>query len=586
MTIQNGRFDPEQKEQILNQLIAGAESAFGQEFDTDSASVIRAFYEPIAEYLASQQEDIRDTLDSAQIDHADGDALDLLAALIGVTRREATAASARLTFSAGGPVSRTYSVPEGTVAQTDSVDAIGFSTDYPTAVKYLEGFEDGTVSDYGNDTGAFSTVTSPVYDGSYALQSSSSSTGTIVDAGNEVEEGSISHWRQYLNTGSVAGTCFAVKDELNHYRLVLDEPSGEVRVESLDNGTASTVDTAASATLPTGEWLDVEFDWQNDEDFVVYIEDSAGNEVLSTTFTESDKTYTNGGIGFYTGDTASNAYWDHVRMSEVSVDATATEKGTIGNVGSDSIIIMPDPPTGIGSVINDRPATGGLDREKDDDFRERAKTELSDGMRATLPAIINGLDKLEGTRSVTVIVNDSSSTDGAGRPSHSFEAIVDAESQYYDDIAERILDRKAAGDNPVGGYVGTEVTRNVELVNGQEIEVAFSIPTQIQIYVDCDLEKTETYAGDDQVRDNIVKYVGGTLTSLEEIDGELEVSDDVIYYQIVEAVMDVEGVHNITNLEVGTSASPTGTSDVTINTNEAAYADATDSSLDITSSDA
>lgn len=585
MTIQNGRFDPEEKEEILNQLIAGAESAFGQELDADATSVIRAFYEPIAEYLASQQEDIRDTLDSAQIEHAEGQALDLLAALIGVTRREATPASVRLTFDGGAPVTRDYAIPEGTVAQTDAVDAVKFDTNYATTLKYLEGFEDGTVSDYGNDTGAFSAVTSPVYDGTYALQSSSSSTGTIVDAGNEVEEGSVNHWRQYVNTGSVAGTCFAVKDELNHYRVILDEPAGEVRVESVDTGTATTVGSA-SVTLPTGEWLDVEFDWRNDEDFVLYIEDSAGNQVLSDTFTESDKTYTNGGIGFYTGDTASNAYWDHLRMSKVSVDATCTEAGTVGNVGGNSLIVMPDAPTGITSVTNRRAADGGLDRELDDDFRERAKTELSDGMRATLPAIINGLDKLEGTRSVTVIPNDSSSTDGEGRPSHSFEAIVDANSEHYYDIAERILERKAAGDNPVGGYVGTKVTRNVELVNGQEIEVAFSTPTQVQIYVDCDLTKKDTYAGDEQVKDNIVKYVGGTLSSLEEIDGELEVSDNVIYYQVVEAVMDVEGVHNITNLEIGTSSSPTGTSDVSIGTNESGYADATDSSMDITSSDA
>jgi hypothetical protein len=272
-------------------------------------------------------------------------------------------------------------------------------------------------------------------------------------------------------------------------------------------------------------------------------------------------------------------------MSEASADGTAVEAGTDGNVGAGTLTSLRDPPNGVVAATNPFPASGGLDEEPDDDFRNRAKTELSEGIRATLPAIINGIDKLKGTRSVTVVTNDSPSTDAEGRPSHSFEAIVDAEQQYYDDIAERILDRKAAGDISVGGYVGQNVTRTVELVNGQQKDISFSIPTQVQIYVDCDLEKTDTYAGNAQVRDNIVRYTGGTLTSSDEIDGEIGVSDDVIYFQIVEAIMDVEGVHNITNLEVGTSASPTGTSDVTISVNETAYANATDTSLDITASD-
>jgi len=84
MTVIDGTFDPDNKEQILDALVAGAETAFEESLDPDEASVIRGFYEAIAEYLATQQEDIASVLAASQIDNAEGDALDLLASLIGV----------------------------------------------------------------------------------------------------------------------------------------------------------------------------------------------------------------------------------------------------------------------------------------------------------------------------------------------------------------------------------------------------------------------------------------------------------------------------------------------------------------------
>jgi hypothetical protein len=43
----------------------------------------------------------------------------------------------------------------------------------------------------------------------------------------------------------------------------------------------------------------------------------------------------------------------------------------------------------------------------------------------------------------------------------------------------------------------------------------------------------------------------------------------------------VDGVHDITNLEVDTDSTPTATSNISITDSEVATADATDSSLDI-----
>lgn len=56
-----------------------------------------------------------------------------------------------------------------------------------------------------------------------------------------------------------------------------------------------------------------------------------------------------------------------------AVHVRCTETGTIGNVPSNSIVLMDSPMTGIETVTNEAAATGGTDAEKDDDLRQRIK---------------------------------------------------------------------------------------------------------------------------------------------------------------------------------------------------------------------
>jgi hypothetical protein len=50
-------------------------------------------------------------------------------------------------------------------------------------------------------------------------------------------------------------------------------------------------------------------------------------------------------------------------------------------------------------------------------------------------------------------------------------------------------------------------------------------------------------------------------------------------------VLNVDGVEDVTNLEIDTSSSPTGTSDISIADDSNATADATDGTIDVTASD-
>jgi hypothetical protein len=201
-------------------------------------------------------------------------------------------------------------------------------------------------------------------------------------------------------------------------------------------------------------------------------------------------------------------------------------------------------------------------------------------MLATAPGIINALKKTTGVKSVSMFINDSSATDGDGLESHHFEAVVEGGSD--SDVGEAIWNSKAAADGTQGGVHGSSVTYNADLGNGETHPVHFSRPTTVPIYVDMTLDTTDVYDGDDAVRDAIIRYVGGTLTSGGSEDGELRVSDDVVYTQVLAAVMSVDGVADATSLTIGKSASPTGTSNLSIAAGEIATADGTDGSITIT----
>lgn len=585
MTIENGRFVTDSADEILSEMISAAETAFDEDFSDDEIIVIRSFYRPIAEYLAGQQNDLREVLDNAQIEHAEGEALDLLGALIGLSRNEASPATVRQSFYSDSPVTRNYSIPEGTVVQTDEADPIEFDTDYVTSLKYIDGFEDGDIAEYSDST-TFSAQQSTVYDSSWALEADASGVDNIINAGDTVEEGSRIHYRNQLQSGTIAGFLFAVEDDSNHYRLMLDSANNDVYIEAVESGTAAVVGSKQSVTLPTGEWLHVDLQWDHDASFTITVNDAAGSELTSFTVSESTPTFRAGGVGFRSGDTTASKFWDHIQMQRVSVDATAVVAGGESNVSAETLTILNTTLNGVDITDNPIPATGGRDRETDEEYRDRAQKELGEGIRATQAALINRLRQIPETRSVTVIANDTSSTDGAGRPSHSFEAVVDVDSEYYLDVAERIIKTKAAGDIDVGGYAGTQVTETVELVNGQTKDVVFSTPSEVTIYVDVSLTKTSDYAGDDRVQDSIVKYIGGVLNGDTNVAGDLSVGEDVVYNRVLSEVMDVPGVVDVSTLEIDTSDPPSGTSNISISNTSVATTDATDGSITVSSSDA
>ncbi len=129
MTIIDGSFVATGSEVILESMLDDARERFGPDLNDDEVAIIRTFYEPIANRLAEAQEDIGLVLSSAQIDNAEGAALDLLTALIGVRRERAIPATGEARFSRSSGASVDYIIPAGTVIQTNSTSPLRFQTD-------------------------------------------------------------------------------------------------------------------------------------------------------------------------------------------------------------------------------------------------------------------------------------------------------------------------------------------------------------------------------------------------------------------------------------------------------------------------
>jgi uncharacterized phage protein gp47/JayE len=405
MTIVDGRFEPDTKDAILSTLLTHATEVWGvDEFGSESR--MYKFYEPVAELLAELQVDARAILNSAQLEYAEGAALDLLVDLIGVPRKPARKATTTLTFSRATPAAVDYTIPKGTRVQTDSIDAVRFKT-------------------------------------------------------------------------------------------------------------------TESATLTAG-----------------------------------------------TTDVA-------------NVAAEAEVGGRIGNVGLNRLTEMLNPPIGIESVTNTVEATGGVDAENDDQLRQRARNELAAGSSATALGLRNALLQVSGVEDVTLFINTTPSADGDGRPSHSVECVVLGGAD--GDIGQKLVESKAAGGGLTSGHVGTSVTTSGVLDNGQSLPVEFSRPTQQVAYFDMTLATSDTYEGDDAVREALVNYLGGTLTSGDFTPGQLGIGDDVLYTKMVAAIMSVEGVDDITSLAYDFSASPVTTSgDLAVANSEVASTVADDTHIIIT----
>lgn len=207
-------------------------------------------------------------------------------------------------------------------------------------------------------------------------------------------------------------------------------------------------------------------------------------------------------------------------------DITAQDAGANGNVAADTITALEIAISGVSSLTNSSPTTGGSDTETDPALRLRGKEALEGKGLATVNAIKQNVLAVPGVTGVATT----------------------------EDLINHTLELTVSG-NPTPG----DVDQAIEDSRPAGIEVTWTTPTQVTIYVDATVTHDSSNATVlTDVQTAIVDYVNN-----------IGVGNDVIYNELVAVSMEVDGVTDM-DLTSGESDDPTGTVNIVIDSTEVA----------------
>jgi uncharacterized phage protein gp47/JayE len=233
--------------------------------------------------------------------------------------------------------------------------------------------------------------------------------------------------------------------------------------------------------------------------------------------------------------------------SAANVDALATceDTGEIrANAGT--LTVIAQAVSGWNSVTNADDADLGAEEESDAALRLRREAELRAQGSTTVDAIYADLLTVDGVTNVSILENDTGTTDGDGVPGHSIECIVygpaSPTAANNQAVADQIWASKAAG---IGTYGG--VSKTVVDLMGISHTVNFTRPTALPVYVWVTVETDSTYDGDTAVQEAIADLV----TNYD--PGEV-----LHWTRVIAAVYTVAGVTNVSAYGQNTTGTPSG----------------------------
>jgi len=250
-----------------------------------------------------------------------------------------------------------------------------------------------------------------------------------------------------------------------------------------------------------------------------------------------------------------------IASGTASVLATALNSGAvIATAGT--ITEMETQIVGVTSVTNANDATIGREYETDSELRIRRLRSVAVSSVGLVDSVYAALADLDDVASVLVKENKTDATDGDGIPPHSVAAIVSGGDDT--EIATAILLKKSIGCDTYGS-----TTETVYDSQGEAIDISFSRPTGVDIYIDMDIRKLQGFesTGEDDIKAAIIEYFET------DPDTRIAIGGDVIYSQLYIPIMvNVPGV-SVVDLTVGITAAPTGKDDIAIAFDELAAFD-------------
>lgn len=243
-----------------------------------------------------------------------------------------------------------------------------------------------------------------------------------------------------------------------------------------------------------------------------------------------------------------------VRVKKIS-QWTSVDYGDI-QAEVNQIVQIETPVIGWLNTHNPVPAEVGNFRETDEELRARFEDSKSIRASSSVDAIFTALSEIPGVTSVKVYENDTTATDGNGIPRNSVMALVRGGDSNV--VAKTIFDNKAAG---ISTYGNTSI--DVEDLVGELHTINFETPDYQNIYIEIDITEDENFPADGEAQ---------IVSALTEYFKSFDSGDDVIYSRLYTPINSIIGFQ-VNSLTVGTTASPTGTSNVVVPFNKIAYTD-------------
>jgi len=230
-----------------------------------------------------------------------------------------------------------------------------------------------------------------------------------------------------------------------------------------------------------------------------------------------------------------------------SVPILAQDVGVDGNVLPGTVVVMTTPVVGVDSVNNPSACTGGTDEEDDATFQQRFRNYILGLGKSNTYGIQSAAESVSGVRSASVIENFPPVTgfynitvyvdDGAGNAPPAL-------------IADVLAAIKGDGTAANPGYKASGI--NVQVLAPTKVTVAVTV----EIIDTGDVDRTALQTS--------------ITTAISDYINNLKVGEDVIVNELVQRIMEVVGVYDLTltdppaNVSIGpTQIARTGTITVT-----------------------
>ncbi|PIC73349.1 baseplate J/gp47 family protein [Sporosarcina sp. P17b] len=225
---------------------------------------------------------------------------------------------------------------------------------------------------------------------------------------------------------------------------------------------------------------------------------------------------------------------------KVEIEIVASEPGSSGNVFTGEINQIVHPTYGINSVNNLNYTDGGREKETDPEARQRANLTVEGLGSGTAASIHTELLKTPNVRSAIVVENYEDYEDRFGTPARSIQVFVLGGQD--EDIAKAIHKKKAAGIRAFG-------TSALEIKDASSNYqyIGFTRANEIEIHARVNISVKNSmfpYNGIDQVKDSLVRYIGGIMTNSQHVAG-LNMGDRVIHSKALLSVFGVDGVEDV-----------------------------------------